>query len=272
MAPEEAAPAPVAAPRIRSEWLERLGGQALALLGSLAIALAVGSILIVAYGETPMAVYGAILRFSVGQPRRLRVRAGDRDAADLLGPRGRGVLQGRHVQHRRRRPVLRRHGDRGVGGREPGLPSRSDPRRRHPDRRHARRAGLGGHPGHPQGEDGRARGRDDDHAERHRDQPARVGDQVAAAVHVGPHRSERRHPNRQLPAQRAGRGPGQGVRDHARARTCPGCSSWRSRPRSSSGSSCAGPAWATRLERSAPRRAPPGREASRSGRRSCACS
>ncbi|MEO8424556.1 MAG: ABC transporter permease, partial [Actinomycetota bacterium] len=60
------AAAPVAAPRIRSEWLERLGGQALALLGSLAIALSVGAVLIVAYGESPAAVYGAILRFSVG--------------------------------------------------------------------------------------------------------------------------------------------------------------------------------------------------------------
>lgn len=58
--------APVVAPRIRSEWLERLGGQSLALLGSLAIALSVGSILIIAYGESPVAVYGAILRFSVG--------------------------------------------------------------------------------------------------------------------------------------------------------------------------------------------------------------
>jgi ABC-type uncharacterized transport system permease subunit len=58
--------APVVAPRIRSEWLERLGGQSLALLGSLAIALSVGSVLIIAYGESPIAVYGAILRFSVG--------------------------------------------------------------------------------------------------------------------------------------------------------------------------------------------------------------
>lgn len=65
MAAGEAAP-PVAAPRIRSEWLERLGGQLLALLGSLLIALTVGTVLIIAYGETPMAVYGAILRFSVG--------------------------------------------------------------------------------------------------------------------------------------------------------------------------------------------------------------
>jgi ABC-type uncharacterized transport system permease subunit len=61
-----AAAAPVAAPRIRSEWLERLGGQSLALLASLAIALTVGALLIVAYGESPIAVYGAILRFSVG--------------------------------------------------------------------------------------------------------------------------------------------------------------------------------------------------------------
>jgi ABC-type uncharacterized transport system permease subunit len=58
--------APVPVPRIRSEWLERLVGQSLALLGSLAIALSVGSLLIIAYGESPMAVYGAILRFSVG--------------------------------------------------------------------------------------------------------------------------------------------------------------------------------------------------------------
>lgn len=63
--PAEAAAA-VAAPRIRSEWIERLGGQLLALLGSLAIALTIGALLIVAYGESPMTVYGAIMRFSVG--------------------------------------------------------------------------------------------------------------------------------------------------------------------------------------------------------------
>jgi simple sugar transport system permease protein len=66
MAAGEAAAAPVTTPRIRSEWIERLGGQTLALLGSLAIALSVGALLIVAYGESPIAVYGAILRFSVG--------------------------------------------------------------------------------------------------------------------------------------------------------------------------------------------------------------
>lgn len=65
MAVGEAAAA-VVAPRIRSEWIERLGGQLLALVGSLAIALTIGALLIVAYGERPTAVYGAILRFSVG--------------------------------------------------------------------------------------------------------------------------------------------------------------------------------------------------------------
>jgi simple sugar transport system permease protein len=53
-------------PRIRSEWLERLGGQLLALLVSLAIALSVGSLLIVAYHESPIVVYGAIVRYSLG--------------------------------------------------------------------------------------------------------------------------------------------------------------------------------------------------------------
>ncbi len=58
--------APIAEPKIRSEWLERLVGQPLALLGSLAIALALGALLIIAYGESPVDVYGAILRFSFG--------------------------------------------------------------------------------------------------------------------------------------------------------------------------------------------------------------
>ena len=40
MASGEVAP-PVAAPRIRSEWIERFGGQMLALVASLAIALAI---------------------------------------------------------------------------------------------------------------------------------------------------------------------------------------------------------------------------------------
>ena len=62
----EAAARPIAEPKVRSEWLERLFGQTIALLASLAIALAVGSLLIIAYNESPIAVYGAILRFSVG--------------------------------------------------------------------------------------------------------------------------------------------------------------------------------------------------------------
>ena len=62
----EAAARPIAEPKVRSEWLERLLGQTIALLASLAIALAVGSLLIIAYNESPIAVYGAILRFSVG--------------------------------------------------------------------------------------------------------------------------------------------------------------------------------------------------------------
>src|SRR6185436_21184040 len=58
--------APIAEPKMRSEWLERFFGQLLALLGSLAIALAIGALLIIAYGESPVAVYGAILKFSLG--------------------------------------------------------------------------------------------------------------------------------------------------------------------------------------------------------------
>ena len=58
--------APIAEPKVRSEWFERLLGQLLALLGSLAIALAIGALLIIAYGESPLDVYGAILRFSSG--------------------------------------------------------------------------------------------------------------------------------------------------------------------------------------------------------------
>ena len=65
MASGEATPV-IPVPRIRSEWIERFGGQMLALVASLAIALAIGSLLIVGYGESPTAVYGAILRSSLG--------------------------------------------------------------------------------------------------------------------------------------------------------------------------------------------------------------
>ena len=58
--------APVALPRVRAEWLERLGGQLLALVVSLAIALLLGSILIIGYGESPAVVYQAIFRASLG--------------------------------------------------------------------------------------------------------------------------------------------------------------------------------------------------------------
>jgi ABC-type uncharacterized transport system permease subunit len=58
--------APVAAPRLRSEWLERLGGQLLALVASLVIALLLGSLLIIAYGESPPTVYGAITSSALG--------------------------------------------------------------------------------------------------------------------------------------------------------------------------------------------------------------
>jgi len=58
--------APVAAPRVRSERIERLGGQMLALVGSLLIALVIGSLLIIAYGESPGAVYTQILRAALG--------------------------------------------------------------------------------------------------------------------------------------------------------------------------------------------------------------
>lgn len=58
--------APVVAPRIRSDRLERLGGQLLALVASLAIALVFGSLLIVAYGESPGSVYAEIVRSALG--------------------------------------------------------------------------------------------------------------------------------------------------------------------------------------------------------------
>jgi len=50
----------------RPEWIENVGGQALALFTALAIALLLGSLIILGYGESPTAVYGAIVRFSFG--------------------------------------------------------------------------------------------------------------------------------------------------------------------------------------------------------------
>ena len=52
------------ASRARPAWLESLVGQVLALLAALAIALAIGAVIVLLYGESPLAVYGAILRYS----------------------------------------------------------------------------------------------------------------------------------------------------------------------------------------------------------------
>ena len=140
--------------------------------------------------------------------------------------------------------VLRRHGDGGVGGADT---STSSP---------ARctwssillAAMLGGMawagvPARPEGEDRRPRGRDDDHDERHRDQPRGLGDQRAAAS------------SRTGPTGRTSTSEPTTSRDNAWSGTWARCSasapgahlSWlllpRDRwPRSSSGSSCGGPA------------------------------
>ena len=65
MATATAAPERIA-PQVRSDRLERFGGQVLALLVSLLIALALGAVLIIAYGESPTQVYAAILEYSFG--------------------------------------------------------------------------------------------------------------------------------------------------------------------------------------------------------------
>ncbi|MGZ8566477.1 MAG: ABC transporter permease [Actinomycetota bacterium] len=65
MASVTAAPDQAAA-RIRSDRLERFGGQFLALLVSLLIALGLGAVLIVAYDQSPVQVYQAIFDFSFG--------------------------------------------------------------------------------------------------------------------------------------------------------------------------------------------------------------
>jgi simple sugar transport system permease protein len=51
---------------VRSDRLERIVGQALALLLSLLIALGLGSILIIAYGESPATVYSKMFKGSLG--------------------------------------------------------------------------------------------------------------------------------------------------------------------------------------------------------------
>ena len=56
----------VASAGTRSDRLERVGAQFLAILIAFAIALAIGSLLIIAYGEKPFEVYGAILSASFG--------------------------------------------------------------------------------------------------------------------------------------------------------------------------------------------------------------
>ena len=58
--------APARLPRVRSDWLERVGGQALALVVSFLIALGLGSLLILSYGESPGQVYSQIFQSSLG--------------------------------------------------------------------------------------------------------------------------------------------------------------------------------------------------------------
>jgi general nucleoside transport system permease protein len=60
-APETAVGSP---PPERSEWLERVLGEAAALLIASGIALVAGAVIIAGYGENPLDVYAAILRFS----------------------------------------------------------------------------------------------------------------------------------------------------------------------------------------------------------------
>jgi simple sugar transport system permease protein len=57
---EGVAPAPAAA---RPQWLETVGGQAIALLVAVAVALSLGSVVAVSYGENPLAVYRSIVSF-----------------------------------------------------------------------------------------------------------------------------------------------------------------------------------------------------------------
>lgn len=58
--------APAAAAGVRSDRLERVLGQALALVASLLIAMLLGALLIVGYGESPLDVYSRILEGSLG--------------------------------------------------------------------------------------------------------------------------------------------------------------------------------------------------------------
>ena len=87
-----------------------------ALLLALVISLVIGAVIIVLYGESPIDVYGAILAYAFRDGTSFGQVLDDRDAADLLRARGRRVLQGRAVQHRRRGPVPGRHGDGHLGG------------------------------------------------------------------------------------------------------------------------------------------------------------
>jgi simple sugar transport system permease protein len=62
----EGTAAPVSATRVRSDRLERIVGQGLALLVSMLIALGLGSILIIGFGENPAEVYSKIFKGSLG--------------------------------------------------------------------------------------------------------------------------------------------------------------------------------------------------------------
>ena len=155
-------------------WWDAVTGRLLALVGAFAFAGIVGSIIIIAYGEDPIEIYRTIWVFSTSEVSDIASCSRDRDSTDLLGPRGRGRVQGRHVQHRCRGSIHRGDGG-GSCGRDPA--DRSSETDHAPADRvggDARRHVVGVRPRDPQGEDRRPRGRDNDHDERDRDQSRRL--------------------------------------------------------------------------------------------------
>ena len=193
-------------------------------------------------------------RVLVRRPERLRLRARERRPADLLGARGVGVLQGRHVQHRRRGPVHRRHGVGLVRGAD--LTSCPAPLLVLAVLSFGMLGGMvwAAVPAILKVKTGRPRGRHDDHDERHRGELRRVGDPRPPAV-----RGHRRGFNVNL---RTDPFPDAAIDPRSR-RTCSasrverpavvGAAAGAGRRGASSGSCCGACDWATRRGQSAPR-------------------
>ena len=159
----------------RPPWLDAAIVQGVACWSPLGVALLAGSLIAVGYGANPFDVYGAIIEYAFRDATSFGAVLATATPLDLLRIGTGGVFQGWAVQHRRRRAIPLRDGDRYLGGALPRLHAGRTPPARGTTRRDGRRHGLRIRASRAQGQDRRSRGRHDDHDEWHRGKHGRAG-------------------------------------------------------------------------------------------------